>query len=535
MTEATAKMDDDAARVRALAGEFGRALVERHRDNPAPMEAFAFNDAPSDDGPWGSRADPWAGQRYSIAGAKGTIPRRGPDRRLLPPTPVPAHTLRFVADAARAFLADHPSADLAEAHWETFCALAMDAMDGAFAILQRRHRGEEWSEAQFAARFGGSAPAAAAPAARTGPKVSIRGLIDHWKARKEKHNPDTAARFSAALDAFATFLKHDDASRVVTQDLVRWGDALKAQTKPKLKAGTINNRYGGAVKACFAAAWKRTVLSANPFAGLGALVQVDANAAPARRGYNDEEAAKVLRAARSAPPTVRWLTWLMAYTGARIVEPSQLYREDVRWASAEEARNPDKCVGIVARSGRKGGVYFLRIDNTGEGQGIKRRATRRDVPLHPVLIEEGFLEFVESVPEGSFLFGDLPMDKHGRKESGSKAYNPWLRNVVGIKYEKSYGISGHSWRHRMENVLRREAKASTEVTDALLGHAHKGGSASYVAPPLVEKAEALFRVPVVELRQVPASPFEASLPPPPRGRKARSRPADRRDRDGKAT
>src|SRR5262249_2666959 len=127
--------------------------------------------------------------------------------------------------------------------------------------------------------------------------------------------------------------KHDDASRVVTQDLVRWGDALKAQKKPKLKAGTINNKYGGAVKACFAAAWKRSVLHSNPFAGLGALVQVDANAPPSRRAYSDDDAAKVLRAARNASSTVRWLTWLMAYTGARIVEPAQVYREDVRWAS----------------------------------------------------------------------------------------------------------------------------------------------------------------------------------------------------------
>lgn len=78
-----------------------------------------------------------------------------------------------------------------------------------------------------------------------------------------------------------------------------------------------------------------------------------------RRPYTDEEAGKLLRAARDRTDALRWLTWLIAYTGARINELAQLRKEDVKTRT---------------------GIPFIGITSSDEnGQEIKTSSSRRDV------------------------------------------------------------------------------------------------------------------------------------------------------------
>ncbi|HTR84372.1 MAG TPA: site-specific integrase [Reyranella sp.] len=358
-------------------------------------------------------------------------------------------------------------------------------MDGAYAVLQRRHAGkEELSEEKLGERFPVGPSAGSL-------QVSISGLVEHWKAGKERYDQKTYDRHAKALGDFAAFLGHDDAARIQPGDLQRW--LVSLSDVKKLAAKTINEGYRAAIKSCFAAGLAAGVLRTDPVASVKFKIKSDSTKRAARDPYSDNDAAKLLAFARKERGPLRWLPWLLAYTGARIGEIAQLYREDVRFASREEARKGGRAGGVVAHPQGRGGVYFLRITNEGQGQRLKNAASRREVPLHPALANGSFLEFVENVWEGEFLFPELTAGKYGNKgDGGSRVYRKWARNVVGIKDKR---LTAHSWRHRFEDQLR-HAGVPDDVRDDLTGHARQGMGSRYGRGHSLEtKAAWLAKVP----------------------------------------
>jgi integrase len=121
-------------------------------------------------------------------------------------------------------------------------------------------------------------------------------------------------------------------------------------------------------------------------------VDVKTAAGTKKRSLSDQEAVLVLRAARlETNPVRRWVPWVCAYSGARLSEVCQLRREDI------------VCLE---------GVWCMRL--VPEAGSLKTANAERTVPLHPALVAEGFLRFVEAVPGGP-LFGELRPDKFGNR------------------------------------------------------------------------------------------------------------------------
>jgi hypothetical protein len=209
----------------ALAAELAHQVLTTHSNNPGPDQAFRLNNA-FPPGPWGTRADPRAGQRFLLI-----IGRR--DRWQ------PASAQQSVSGPARAFLGAR-GVVLTAADWETFCELARDALDAAYETLQRRYRGD-LSDAPLRERF----PLVASPAAR--PKVSLRGLVDVWAKVRAGTKSRSLKKYTRWLRELSEFLGHDDALAVTSKDLRRWRDHLKEQGR---HGKTINDDCVGVVITC---------------------------------------------------------------------------------------------------------------------------------------------------------------------------------------------------------------------------------------------------------------------------------------------
>jgi integrase len=427
-----------------LAGEFYRWLLAQHAPDPAPFESFS-NVAP--DGPWGRRTEPWSGQRYQLVQARRTR--------------VPASGQQIVSGRVKEFLASR-HVELSGEDFAAFCEAARDAIDRALLTLQRQHRGEDSGD------LGEHYPAPRPEAPRKRPKVTITGLIKAWETGRENIRQRTRDEFARRLQQFSEFLQHDDAQAVTGKDLRRWRDYLRTKG---LKAKTINESCIAPVKAIFAAAEAEDVLTTNPLADLKIALKEDKTKEKPVRPYTDGEAAKLLKAARKRADALRWLTWLLAYTGARINELAQLRKEDVM---------------------KVGSIPFLRFTTSdAKGHEIKTGASRRDVPIHRALVAEGFLKWVAKAKDG-WLFSDLPAGRYGKRgDAASKRYGRWLRLDVGILDKRAVA---HSWRHRMEDKLR-EVECPDEVADSILGHAREGQRATYGdGPPLRVKAKWIRRL-----------------------------------------
>ena len=120
----------------------------------------------------------------------------------------------------------------------------------------------------------------------------------------------------------------------------------------------------------------------------------------------------------------------------------------------------------VRREGE--GPWFIHLHAEGDARSLKYPQSERMVPLHPALVAEGFLAYVQALRPGSPLFPDLRPDTFGTlKGTATKKHGRWVRKVVGIT--DTTKDPAHAWRHRFEDQARR-AGVPQNVTDGLLGH-----------------------------------------------------------------
>jgi integrase len=143
-----------------------------------------------------------------------------------------------------------------------------------------------------------------------------------------------------------------------------------------------------------------------------------------------------------------WLPILGLYHGNRLEEFAQLRRADVKQG--------------------EDGIWFFNITDEGERQ-LKNLQSRRRVPVHPTVLDLGFLEYVKKIAPD---FNDpvFPLLRPGGPDRKRGYYfTKWwteYRKSVGV-YER--GLDYHSFRHGVTTKLY-AAGVSEAYIDELAGH-----------------------------------------------------------------
>lgn len=302
------------------------------------------------------------------------------------------------------------------------------------------------------------------------PSVSMLGLIEAWK-NENRPAERTVYEWTRGVDRLKEFVGHDDATRVAPEDVIKWKDQLLASGK---STKTTKNHLS-VVHAIFAWAKKNRRLSDNPAAGI--TVPVKRKPGEERKPYSEDDAKLILTAARKESGGLRWVPWLLAYTGARLSEVCQCNAEDIR---------------------KEQGVWVIDFHAFNVGSSLKNMPSVRLVPIHSALLKEGLLEFVTQRPKGSPLFPDFEPDRFGKRSgNGGKLIGRWVRKL-GISDIKK--APSHSWRHRFKDVCR-EAGISAELHNELTGHRDSGVARSYGSRqfPLKVLYEAIRKIAAVKL------------------------------------
>ncbi|OEC83161.1 hypothetical protein A9D46_12170 [Photobacterium damselae subsp. damselae] len=141
-------------------------------------------------------------------------------------------------------------------------------------------------------------------------------------------------------------------------------------------------------------------------------------------------------------PHYYWLPLLGLYTGARLNELCQLYRQDIS---------------------NKEGIWVIKIDDKFEGQRLKNNSSRRVIPIHEKLLELGFIDYINSV-QHERIFPDLKQERDGFGTAASKWFGRF-KNKLG--FERGHDF--HSFRHTTATQLK-HAEISSVVAAELLGH-----------------------------------------------------------------
>jgi integrase len=297
--------------------------------------------------------------------------------------------------------------------------------------------------------------------------VSLEGLADEWAAEK-RPTQKTLYEWRRVLRQLKAYLGHDDAAQIKSSDLNAWKASLVAAG---LRAKTIGDAKLAPVRAILQWAVDNDRLLTNP----ASRVVIDVKSKPSEsiRSFSEDEAAVVLKAARSErKAALRWVPWLCAYTGARVAEICQLRAEDVLQID---------------------GVWCLRI--TPEAGPLKTSSSERAIPIHSAVIDEGFLDFAREAGSGP-LFPQLKPDKFGsRGGNGTKIIGRWVRSlgIADLRISPS-----HSWRHRLKTLARRHGLA-TDIVDAIVGHRRKTVADGYGEFPMEALHRELTKIPVLKL------------------------------------
>lgn len=344
------------------------------------------------------------------------------------------------------------------------CSAVALAMRDATLRLKRNAMGD-YSPDPIANRFPSADVVLAQSPLVEHDAISVEDLLKRWF---ELTHVGQASResWSGKLRNLAKFAsKEHDVASITQGDVVAWRDhRKKSGTSPR----TISEGDLAGTRAIFNWAVGEASLPSimvNPVTG----VSIDFKAPPRLRekGFNLKEAELVLRA--SQVPAVgfteagagarRWVPWLCAFNGARVGEVGQVHSRNVF-----EEETP---------SGLK--IWCLRMSpEDGSMKGGKARV----VPIHPQIIEQGFLDYV-ALRKGKPLFYEPALARkegthHRQSDKVGERLAAWVREL-GIPAPVQ---PNHAWRHRFES-LGRTLALRKDLVDHITGHGPADVAAEY--------------------------------------------------------
>lgn len=223
-----------------------------------------------------------------------------------------------------------------------------------------------------------------------------------------------------------------------------------------LMSTTTINKYLTNAEAMFSFAVRNGYLDKNP--AEGHKIRQKRNSPDEQRdSFSKEDLSRLFCSDKyiqdeHSKPYQYWMPLLALFTGCRLEELAQLHVDDVKQES---------------------GVWFLSINEEGEKR-IKNTASKRLIPLHPVLTEElNFPGYVDSViAKGSIrVFPELIKVQNCYGHAVTKWFKAY-KESCGIESELGKKVF-HSFRHTLINHLKEKSLPEYMVSQ-VSGHSVDG-------------------------------------------------------------
>jgi len=173
-----------------------------------------------------------------------------------------------------------------------------------------------------------------------------------------------------------------------------------------------------------------------------------------RKAYDKEDIQKIIKNLPHDPqkPERFWIPMICMLSGMRLDEACQLYKEDIRQVKDDSSGDGIWCVNV----------------NDCKDKKLKNLSSQRIIPIHPRLIELGFLDYVKQCPGGGRLWENLKRCKvNGYSNSLGKWYQRFNRQHVTEDPQKTF----HSLRHSFADTLK-QLQVEGAIISELMGHSN---------------------------------------------------------------
>jgi integrase len=220
-------------------------------------------------------------------------------------------------------------------------------------------------------------------------------------------------------------------------------EEMLALDRPKLNPKTVNRNMNFV---CSLLSWsqKEGYSNSNPASGLRLMIKGEASRE--RKAFDDRTLDSLLRRLLEdrLKDHQRLVPIIGLYSGMRIEEIAQLRLKDVR-----------EIDGILC------------FDVTSEAGSLKSDSSRRVVPVHENLMNNGLLSYIERLhsQKHTRLWPNLVPDKYGRRSSALSKWFGRYKRRIGIDDPK---LTFHSLRHTFVNKLK-QVDVSEPIIASLVG------------------------------------------------------------------
>jgi integrase len=452
----------------ALAGEWYQWFVARHEDAPGnpklwEAEQWSIIDAMLQYAPEEVRAEPMDGLKWTRdpevrKGIQPVLADRGYTAQLL---------------ASKGVVLTNAARDL-------FLDFAVDNYIAALSLLEARAR-NDYSPDDLPATF----PKFLRPKKKAEDQSPWK-LFESWVSVR-KPSASTVTRWRGVFTDLEKIFSGPSAEHLTEDTAQTWA---REKITPKRTPITVKDVWVNAAHTVYAWAKSERLITSNPFEAVSVTVPRKVRNRDSA-AFSADEARTILRAAmaisdtkRASNAAKRWVPWLCAYSGARVGEMTQL-----------------RGVDIVQR----GNFHAMRI--TPEAGTVKTKQAHT-VPLHEHIVEQGFLEYVQSRGKGPLFYdpdGKIeanevePIDpmkpKRTQAKRSSEELAYWVRRL-GIKDPEVQ--PNHAWRHMFKQIAERSGIGS-RVHDVITGHSADSVAAMYTKATVEDMAEALKKFPRYEV------------------------------------
>ncbi|QDM32861.1 site-specific integrase [Tardiphaga sp. vice352] len=251
---------------------------------------------------------------------------------------------------------------------------------------------------------------------------------------------------------------------------------------------TVDLKWLGPVNRMFDWLFSEQRIENNPVQGIRSIQDAGDAANTKRLPFKPDQISKLFAITSAEPPktALYWLPLLMLMTGARPNELAQLRTDDLDTTfnglphlnllclidDEDEAANADD------------------RPNLDDHRRVKTSAARRMIPIHPMLIKAGFLQFVKARHDKSpkQLFRELHADQHG---SWSGAITKRINRIIRIRLEiTNPKYSAYSFRHGFIDACK-NAGIVEETRMKFVGHQIEGVHGLYGNPHVLQRESEL--------------------------------------------
>lgn len=285
-------------------------------------------------------------------------------------------------------------------------------------------------------------------------------LLEHW--RQDRIRPArTNKEVETYVNALATFLPKASPATLTRAQVTEW---LRNERETRGNSAKTLEKKGTLVGALFSVAVKDELLEQNPFAGFDYsrfATKEGIENPDEREPFTLEQLTRIFSKGEGLFTVTKasggggyharvWMPLLSLYSGARIDEIGSLSVSDI-------LREP---------------VPYLHIRRG------KNQSSVREVPIHPKLIELGFLDYVAAIRkaghESLWPFLRTESDTANPSETLGKWFNRFIHEKLGMPSTVVF----HSFRHTFKDMCR-DALIPRDIHQALTGHAKQTVGDSY--------------------------------------------------------